>query len=376
MLEAQKISQAQITDSSQPQDIRGREQRTLSSLSLIAPFNCTTGYGSMGEYLALGLARAGMKVNPIPLRLTMEGLTDEFQNLLRSAQPDPREPQLYFHWLFSGFSVFEQFRESAHVFCYTTWESDRLPESWVEQMNQVRAVIVPTRFNARVCRASGVTVPVEVVAQGIDPQVYAYEEREQRPGLTTLMVGPIDGRKHVRTGIAAWKRAFAHDAQARLIIKSNYGSQVYTPDDPRIQFVYVSERTRGIAHWYRQADMLMALGNEGFGLPLIEGMATGLPVIALNSEGQADVCEDAAGLVLPVAPERYATYDASEFGAGVGGVCGVPSVEAVTEQLAWVASHREEARELGRAAADWARQQRNVWTMGASVLAVLNRYCS
>jgi len=122
--------------------------------------------------------------------------------------------------------------------------------------------------------------------------------------------------------------------------------------------------------------MLMALGNEGFGLPLIEGMATGLPVIALNSEGQADVCEDATGLVLPVVPERYEAYDASEFGAGVGGVCGVPSVEAVTEQLVWVASHREEARELGRAAADWARQQRNVWTMGASVLAVLNRYCS
>ena len=62
------------------------------------------------------------------------------------------------------------------------------------------------------------------------------------------------------------------------------------------------EPTRGIAHWYARADVLLALGNEGFGLPLVEAMATGLPVIALDSEGQSDVCADAGGLVMPVVP--------------------------------------------------------------------------
>lgn len=357
-------------------DVLERTDRhtALTTLALVAPFNCTTGYGSMAEYLALGLTRAGVKVNPVPMRLRLEGMSDEFHELLRCSQPDPTGPQLYFHWLFSDYPVLEHFRESRNVFIYTTWEADRLPACWVEQMNQVRAVIVPTRFNACTCRRSGVTTPVEVVSQGIDPEVYHYEERERRSGLTTLMVGPIHGRKHILTGVAAWKKVFAHDAQARLIIKSNYGSREYTPDDPRIQFVYASETTRGIARWYRQADVLLALGNEGFGLPLVEGMATGLPVVALNSEGQGDVCEDAPGLVLTVAPERYEAYDASAFGCGAGGVCGVPAEEAVAEQLAWIASHREQARALGCEAANWAQTHRNVWAMGTGVQAILNRF--
>jgi glycosyltransferase involved in cell wall biosynthesis len=353
---------------------KATQYTTLSSLSLVAPFNCVTGYGSMGEYLALGLARLGLRVNLIPLRLRKEGLTDEFQELLQRSQPDPGEPQLYFHWLFSGYSVLENFNASRNVFLYTTWEADRLPASWVEQMNQVRAVIVPTRFNRQACYESGVTTPIEVVPQGIDPDVYHYEEREDRQGLTTLMIGPIYGRKHILTGIAAWKRVFADDPHARLIIKSNYGSREYVPDDARIQFSYASEVTRGIAHWYRQADVLLAPGNEGFGLPLVEGMATGLPVIALNSEGQSDMCTDASGLLLPVVPERYEAYDASAFGCGAGGMCGIPTVEAIAEQLAWVASHREEATALGKKASSWVLANRNVWTMGAGVLNVLLRY--
>ncbi|HET8843476.1 MAG TPA: glycosyltransferase family 4 protein [Ktedonobacteraceae bacterium] len=356
----------------------GRPARTASadrlSLSLMAPFNCTTGYGSMGEYLALGLTYAGVKVNPVPLRLHLEGMTDEFREVLRCSQPDPTELQLYFHWLFSSYSVLELFRASRNIFLYTTWEANRLPASWVEQMNQVRAVIVPTRFNARACRDSGVTTPVEVVAQGIDPQVYHYAERSRSSGLTTLMVGPVYGRKHILTGIAAWKQVFAYDSQARLIIKTNYGSRNYIPDDPRIHFVYTNEVTRGIAHWYRQADVLLALGNEGFGLPLVEGMATGLPVIALDSEGQSDICTDARGLVLPVPPGRYEGYDASQFGCGAGGVCGIPDEECVAEQLAWVVGHREEARALGREASEWVLAHRNVWTMGAAVLEVLLHY--
>jgi hypothetical protein len=58
----------------------------------------------------------------------------------------------------------------------------------------------------------------------------------------------------------------------------------------------------------------MALGNEGFGLPRMEGMAIGLPVITLNSEGQAAVCAEATGLVLPVQPARCEPFEENLFG--------------------------------------------------------------
>ena len=162
-------------------------------------------------------------------------------------------------------------------------------------------------------------------------------------------------------------RRSSGDPDARLIIKTSYGYQNYNPDDPRIGYDDQPEPTRGILHWYAQADVLLALGSEGFGLPMVEGMATGLPVIALNAEGQADAVEDAPGLLLPVDPVAMKPHKPS------GGVHGVPAVEDVADRLRWVAQHRAEARELGRAASAWAHQQRNVWAKGAAVIDLIER---
>ncbi|MCA1553919.1 MAG: glycosyltransferase, partial [Chloroflexi bacterium] len=136
--------------------------------------------------------------------------------------------------------------------------------------------------------------------------------------------------------------------------------------------VDANEPTRGIAHWYREADVLLALGNEGFGLPLVEGMATGLPCIALSTEGQGDVCEDAPDLVLPVPPSHWQASDDTHYGPA--GMRGVPDVDTVVKHLRWVAAHRDEARAMGRAASEWALRARNIWRKGPLVLDIMERY--
>jgi glycosyltransferase involved in cell wall biosynthesis len=186
------------------------------------------------------------------------------------------------------------------------------------------------------------------------------------------MVGTVDERKHINEGIAAWKLAFENDSQARLVIKSRFQKGNYSFDDPRITFYKDSEATRGIAGWYRDADVLLALGNEGFGLPLVEGMATGLPVIALDSEGQADICTEAREYLLAVAPAAWVPYQEPNWGPS--GVQGVPGVEDVAKHLRWVAAHRAEARDIGRAASAWALKHRNVWRMGPAILDVMEHY--
>jgi glycosyltransferase involved in cell wall biosynthesis len=341
----------------------------LSPLTVCAQFDVASGYGSMAEYLVLGMARAGADVRVAPISLDATGMTEEFRGILERSREDIAGPVLYFSWPRAELS---RFADSGNLFLNTMWESSRLPDGWAERLNRARAVIVPTRFVARACRDSGVTVPIEVIPEGVDPAVYHYEERARRAGLTTLIIGPIDDRKHVLKGVAAWKQVFANDADARLLIKTSYNYRNYVPDDPRILYMDRAERTRGIAHWYRQAHVLLALGNEGFGLPLVEAMATGLPVIALNSEGQMDVCEDAAQHLLPISPEEWRPCTTA---FGPGGVRGVPGVDAVAERLGWVAEHRDEARAMGRAASEWATANRNIWKKGPAVLDVIER-CS
>ncbi len=326
------------------------------------------GYGSMSEYLALGMRRAGADVRIAPMDCEQDGLTEEMKSLISGPEPDPSAPVLYFSWPHTGIA---RYLRNPDLVINTMWESSRLPADWGPLLNRARLLIVPTQFVADVCRKSGVCPPIEVIPEGIDPQVYRYELREQRAGITTLMVGPFIARKNMRQGVEAWKRAFCGDSDARLIIKSRFRFGNYVPDDPRILFVDDNENTRGIAHWYRRADVLMALGNEGFGLPLVEGMATGLPVIALNSEGQADACKAAEGLLLPVAPDTFVRSNEAPYGDC--GVRGVPSVEQISARLRWVAEHRTEAREMGRAASNWARANRNVWLKGPAVVDAIER---
>jgi hypothetical protein len=331
-------------------------------------FMAWDGYGAMSECLALGMARAGATVNVVALGVDEEGLSAEFKTLLDASRADPSSPVL---WFAPPEGARENFPVSSDLFVNTMWESDRLPQRWAEPLNRARGLIVPTRFVARVCERAGIETPVDVIPEGVDPQLYHHVERPARDGLTTLMVGPIVRRKHMLEGIAAWQRAFPRDPGARLLIKSKFGIGDGVPPDPRIRVVTNTERTRGILHWYRRADVLLALGNEGFGLPLVEAMATGLPVIALDSEGQSDICEDAGDLVLPVAPERWEPSDDTHWGPA--GKRGVPSVSDVAELLRWVDAHRSEARELGRGASEWALRNRNVWDKAPAVLDAMER---
>ena len=339
------------------------------TLTVAAPFLLYDGYGSMAEYLVRGLTRAGASVNVAPFDLDTAGLSGEFRDILASSRPEVVGPVLYFCWPRPDL---ERFRGAQDLFVNTMWETSRLPARWPALLNEARALIVPTRFVATVCRASGVDVPIEVIPEGIDPDVYHYAERPEREGLATLVVAAYVQRKNTDIAIAAWKRAFAHDPCARLIVKARFGYGNYTPDDPRIRLVDENETTRGIAHWYDQADVLLALGSEGFGLPLVEAMATGLPAIALDSEGQGDTCADARGLLLPVAPSTSRTYEHPAFGRC--GVHGAPSVEDVVDRLRWVDAHRTEAREMGRAAAEWVPTARSVWDKAPAVLDVMERH--
>jgi glycosyltransferase involved in cell wall biosynthesis len=339
-----------------------------AAIAVAAHFSVTSGYGSMAEYLVRGLARAGAQVHAVPLSLDPRGLSDEFNRQLHRGAPPPASPTIYFCWPQSSLG---HFRGVPDLFINTMWESARLPAGWADALDRARSVIVPSRFVADACRASGVSIPIDVVAEGVDPEVYHFEERPERPGITTLTIGPVNDRKHVDKGIDAWKRAFAGDGDARLIVKTQYGYHNYTPDDDRISYVDCIEHTRGIAHWYRQADVLLALGNEGFGLPLIEAMATGLPVVALASEGQADVCEEARDVVLAVPPATHEPYSPAAFGDC--GLRGVPSVTAVADRLTWVRQHRAEAREMGRAASAWVLTHRSIWQKPPAVLDILER---
>ncbi len=338
-------------------------------ITVASSFYVHSGYGVTAEYLALSLARAGASVRALSSGRVYEGMSAELHGMVDDPRPGrDEEPTIYHSWIAHDFSTV---RDRPNLYISTMFEASRLPAEWVPEIQRARGVIVPSTFVAGACRASGVTRPLFVVPLGADPAIYHWQPRERRAGLTTLIAAPIADRKNTTLAIEAWKQAFAGDPDASLIIKTTYGYHNYAPDDPRITYVDRVEPTRGIAEWYRRADILLALGNEGFGLPMIEAMATGLPVVALNAEGQADACRDAIELVFPVPAATLVPY---VDGSGrTNGQRSIPDLDATVRQLRWIDAHRDEAGAIGREASAWAHRNRNIWSLGAGVLDAVQR---
>ncbi|RDI53252.1 galactosyl transferase GMA12/MNN10 family protein [Nocardia mexicana] len=317
--------------------------------------------------------RAGAHVSVAPLSRDHDGCSGEFRRLVAESPARVDGPVLYS--ASPGRPEFDCLL-GTDLFARITCESSRIPEYWAARLNRTRAVMVPSRYVADVYRAGGVTVPIYVVPDGVDPDIYPYARRFRQAGLTTLMVlGEAQTFDPYREGIAAWQEAFRDDRDARLVILSRQGwPDSYLPADPRIHVETLTEPTRSRAHWYAEADVFLALGDESFGATTaVEAMSSGLTVVVLNAEGQADLCRDAGELVLSVEPVTWRP-DYHPDGAEFFGVRAVPEVADIAARLRWVARHRAEAAELGRAAADWVRAHRNVWNDGPAVLAVMENH--
>jgi glycosyltransferase involved in cell wall biosynthesis len=62
-----------------------------------------------------------------------------------------------------------------------------------------------------------------------------------------------------------------------------------------------------LADWYARSTILAFPSlDEGFGIPIIEAMAAGLPVLTSNRSAMAEVAGDAAVLVNPESAEELA----------------------------------------------------------------------
>lgn len=196
-------------------------------------------------------------------------------------------------------------------------ETDKCNPAWVTCVNQMSLVIVPSEFTRQTFLNSGeVTTPIVVVPEAF-PDCYLEEQLPEvdlnlETKFNFLIVGQVTGnnvhndRKNIPLTIKWIMDEFAGDRDVGLVVKTNWTGcstkldKVITTNMfnkmledlglskqtfPRIYLLHGTMRDNEVASLYRNQDIkaLVSLTRgEGFGLPLLEAAASGLPVIATN----------------------------------------------------------------------------------------------
>ena len=147
---------------------------------------------------------------------------------------------------------------------------------------------------------------IRVIHHGVIPRPIPRLPREK----VVLCVGAIQKRKNQARLIRAF-RALPGDWTLVLAGSRGYGSDAalgnVTGASDRVRITgYLTEEE--IARWYARASIFAFPSlDEGFGMPILEAMAAGVPVIAGNRSALPEVCGDAAELIDPGSEEELAS---------------------------------------------------------------------
>lgn len=164
-------------------------------------------------------------------------------------------------------------------------------------------VVTPSRFSRDACIRSGVAIPVAVCPYGVDrtefhPEVAPVSLADRR-GVCLLALGGANERKGTDIVLDAYVREFTDQDDVTLVIKAfgyrhlrdwtealiaEAGRRANAP-----HIVYDRDEPASVAGYYTAVDAgVFPFRAEGFGLPILECLASGRPVIATRAGGPRD----------------------------------------------------------------------------------------
>ena len=219
------------------------------------------------------------------------------------------------------------------------WEFGAIPTQWLEPLRDLAdEVWVPSEYVRQMFTGAGLSPDqVRVIANGVDVELFTPEGPEyELPGIEPgpvkfLYVGPLISRKGFDVLAGAWRRAFGAQDDVVLIVKDFGAGDVRgeadaavldalraDPAAARVVHITAELTDAELAGLYRSCDVLVhPYRAEGFAMPVLEAMASGLPVIVTGGGPTDEFCGEAA--CWRIDSERVAADPALAGGAELTG---------------------------------------------------------
>jgi glycosyltransferase involved in cell wall biosynthesis len=211
-----------------------------------------------------------------------------------------------------------------------------VPDDWVEaiEANDIDFIWVYTNHGKELMRKAGVTKPVEVIRCGVDENLFntrvipvdlsvikdSHTKRSvpiDEDTFVFMFIGHAQERKNFKSMFKSYLTEFNVSDNVVFVIKSYDGGEVHKtiqelveyvsnvlerPKEVLPKYLYIYEDTDPniLPCYYAAADVLVQCSRaEGFGKPIVEAMALGIPSISVLWSGPKDFCTEKNSFPVP-----------------------------------------------------------------------------
>jgi glycosyltransferase involved in cell wall biosynthesis len=183
---------------------------------------------------------------------------------------------------------------------WTVFESTRIPTKLYGVMNS-HLLWVPSEWGRKIAIGQGINYKqINVVPEGVDINIFHPYLIPENKKFRFLLIGKYESRKSINESIDAFATVFKNNPQVELIIKSDFFvsqelkikelvDKIKNTHSDNIKLIWGYQTPTELVNLYRNAHVfLFPTKAEGWGLPLIEAAATGLPIITTFHSGQTE----------------------------------------------------------------------------------------
>lgn len=199
-------------------------------------------------------------------------------------------------------------------------ETDICSPTWAQACNTMDAVVVPSQHAKQCLTKSGAIVkPLYVIPEAYNEAIITVDSQTDlfdfKTSFNFLIFGQLTGnnpnndRKNMFNTVKWICESFKDDPDVGIVIKTNLGTnskidrnivttmlktlllEVRKSQYPKVYLLHGDMNDETVASLYKnkQIKALVALTRgEGFGLPILEAAASGLPIIATGWSGHLD----------------------------------------------------------------------------------------